>query len=408
MLTLLDTTVHNNVATSASPGGGGGGIKNLGVLNVAQSTIAANSTNAGGGGIVSSGPMTAANSTISGNTAGGGGGGGLLTAATAATATLVNVTVTENSTTSTGGGFRALLAPVEMLNTIVAANSAAGGSPDCAAFSTTAPVSRGHNLIGNDSGCLFTPLGTDLVGSAAEPIDPLLGPLQNNGGPTMTHALMASSPAIDAGDGAVTLPPLNLTTDQRGGLRLVGTFVDIGAYEAGNVVDDTPPVVTPPESLTVETDSPDGVGADHPAIVAFLAAATAEDDVDGMLPVSDDAPSVFGVGATEVTFSATDEAGNTGIAVATVTVTLAAVTAEDAILALLSTITELDLNRGTENALVSKLRRALSALERGQDRAARNVLSALLNQIRALEGKKLDSETAAELSEAVLAIIDSI
>jgi hypothetical protein len=64
-------------------------------------------------------------------------------------------------------------------------------------------------------------------------VDPKLGPLQNNGGLTFTQALLAGSPAIDAGDDSVTGSPLSLTTDQRGtGFpRLSGPHVDIGAYE---------------------------------------------------------------------------------------------------------------------------------------------------------------------------------
>lgn len=62
--------------------------------------------------------------------------------------------------------------------------------------------------------------------------DPFLGPLQDNGGPTLTHALLASSRAIDSGDDSVVGSPFRLTKDQRGEPRLQGVHVDIGAYEA--------------------------------------------------------------------------------------------------------------------------------------------------------------------------------
>jgi hypothetical protein len=64
--------------------------------------------------------------------------------------------------------------------------------------------------------------------------NPKLGPLQNNGGPTFSQALLSGSPAIDAGDDSVLGPPLTLTTDQRGpGFpRKSGLHVDIGAFEA--------------------------------------------------------------------------------------------------------------------------------------------------------------------------------
>jgi hypothetical protein len=86
--------------------------------------------------------------------------------------------------------------------------------------------SLGHNLIGNGSGGAgFS--ASDLVGTSLNPLDPRLGPLQDNGGPTPTMALLPGSPAIDAG---------GLTDsewDQRGPgyPRLVNGTTDIGAYE---------------------------------------------------------------------------------------------------------------------------------------------------------------------------------
>jgi hypothetical protein len=84
--------------------------------------------------------------------------------------------------------------------------------------------SLGHNLIGNGTGGSgYT--DTDLVGTSANPIDPRLGPLQDNGGQTPTMALLAGSPALNAGD------PAELgVADQRGVVRSGG--VNIGAYQA--------------------------------------------------------------------------------------------------------------------------------------------------------------------------------
>src|SRR5262249_51643875 len=85
----------------------------------------------------------------------------------------------------------------------------------------------GHNLIGNGSrGSGYA--ATDLVGTAASPIEPKLGPLQDNGGPTWTMALLPGSPAIDAGDNS-DAPDY----DQRspGFFRIVGGTIDIGAFE---------------------------------------------------------------------------------------------------------------------------------------------------------------------------------
>jgi hypothetical protein len=95
-------------------------------------------------------------------------------------------------------------------------------------------ASGGHNLIGDGSGStgFVNGVNGDQVGTAANPIDPRLGPLANNGGPTRTHALLAGSPAIDASDNSAAP-----ATDQRGVARSRdgdddGTsVVDIGAFE---------------------------------------------------------------------------------------------------------------------------------------------------------------------------------
>ena len=91
--------------------------------------------------------------------------------------------------------------------------------------------SLGHNLVGVGTGC---PSG----GPSDQTVDPtdvfttVLGPLQNNGGSTETHALLLGSPAIDTGDVACTdIDGEPLTTDQRGALRPQGAACDIGAYE---------------------------------------------------------------------------------------------------------------------------------------------------------------------------------
>jgi hypothetical protein len=92
-------------------------------------------------------------------------------------------------------------------------------------------ASQGHNLIGDPFGSSGFGVTGDLVGTTESPLDPRLGPLANNGGPTRTHALLAGSPAIDHGDSSVS------GTDQRGRPRLKdgdgrgGPAVDIGAVE---------------------------------------------------------------------------------------------------------------------------------------------------------------------------------
>jgi hypothetical protein len=102
-------------------------------------------------------------------------------------------------------------------------------------------VSRGFNLIGSIGNDIAVAAGFtngvsgDQVGSMVRPIDARLGPLQNNGGPTLTHALLAGSPAIDKGSGGGS------SADQRGHIRTFdfptianaasGDGTDIGAFE---------------------------------------------------------------------------------------------------------------------------------------------------------------------------------
>ena len=110
-------------------------------------------------------------------------------------------------------------------NTIVAENTAATSGPD--GFGTFA--SQGNNLIGETDGSSGW-VGSDLTGTIAQPLNPLLAPLGNYVGPTQTMALLPGSPAIDAGNNAL-IPP-GVTTDQRDLPRIVNGVVDIGAFES--------------------------------------------------------------------------------------------------------------------------------------------------------------------------------
>ena len=97
--------------------------------------------------------------------------------------------------------------------------------------------------------------------------------------------------------------------------KLQLTFNSLGAGDVN------PPVVNAPAGITVAATDANGTAASHSSIAAFLNAATANDDVDGSVAVTNNAPSVFPLGVTTVTFSATDSASNTGSAQASVTVT---------------------------------------------------------------------------------------
>ena len=94
-------------------------------------------------------------------------------------------------------------------------------------------ASLGNNLIGETDGSSGW-VGSDLTGTIATPLNPLLAPLGNYGGPTQTMALLPGSPAIDAGNNA--LIPAGVTTDQRGLPRIVNGVVDIGAFESSGFI----------------------------------------------------------------------------------------------------------------------------------------------------------------------------
>lgn len=213
-----------------TPNEGGGAINNDNgsTMTITRSAIVGNSGRFGGGLANYNGAVMAIrNSTISGNNCtDASSGGGVENFAGGSTLTIENSTITNNScggSNSAGGIFNNTTAPV-LINTIVAGNTA--DRPDLSGSFT----SNGHNLIGDATGSSGFVDGDngDQVGSAAEPINPMLDQLADNGGPTPTHALLATSPAIDSGDND-TAPD----TDQRGAgfPRIVQGIIDLGAFE---------------------------------------------------------------------------------------------------------------------------------------------------------------------------------
>ena len=202
-LTIDNSTISGNTS------GAGGGIQAVaGTMHINKSTISGNSTGPGGGGagIENEDTATITNSTISGNSAGTGVGGGINQGDTLI---LSNSTVTDNSaSTGEGGGIRNYFGTTTVENSIVANNTSGG---NC----NGGPIaSNGYNLS-SDGTCNFSGTG-DLNNT-----DPKLGPLQNNGGPTQTQALLSGSPAIDDGNpsGCTDSNGNLLKTDQRGKLR---------------------------------------------------------------------------------------------------------------------------------------------------------------------------------------------
>ena len=230
----LNGTVNitNSTLSGNSAGDGiGGAYLGAGTLKVTGSTISGNTARLGGGVcLLNTGTYNVVNSTIYGNTALLVGGGAFVD--TGATLTLTNSTISNNSAGAENGGvFVNIAGKANIKNTIVALNTGVNArGPDVDGLFT----SLGHNLIGKGDGSSFTNgVNGDQVGTDASPLDPKLGPLQNNGGLTSTMALLPGSPAIDAGDDSVLGSPLFLMTDQRGpGFpRKAGSHVDIGAFE---------------------------------------------------------------------------------------------------------------------------------------------------------------------------------
>jgi|GEM_PF-857396 len=216
-LTIVASQLLNNSALTSAGGNGGGIENNFGTLDVQQSTFAGNAANAGGGILNNGGSLTVSNSTFSGNSAAVG--GGIANNETASSFSIDSSTILGNTAFIGGGIFS--LNPASINNTIVA-GSVSGG--DLAGGGT---LSGGFNLIqdgGNLSGLTDTVIA-----------DPQLAALTNNGGPTLTHALLPGSSAIDAGN-PVSVAGQNGVPlfDQRGtGFdRVKNGRIDIGAFEA--------------------------------------------------------------------------------------------------------------------------------------------------------------------------------
>ncbi len=218
--TLTDCTISGNSAL----GNAGGVGTDYSTTILTNCTVSGNSAVSGGGLYTyNNGMTTLTNGTVSGNSARDNGGG--LYTTSGGTSTLADCTISGNSADIFGGGLYNLDGTVSLGNTIVAVNRAAIGGPDAVGIF----ASQGNNLIGETDGS-FGWVGSDLTGTGAQPLDPLLSPLGNYGGPTQTMALLPGSPAIDAGNNAL-IPP-GITTDQRGLPRIVNGVVDIGAFES--------------------------------------------------------------------------------------------------------------------------------------------------------------------------------
>ena len=288
-MTLINSTISNNTATYY-----GGGVYNYdigpyqaheGLLTVINSTISDNSATYGGGVVNNSGGnLTVISSTISGNS--GDVVGGVYNRIRSfqfqkpTTATLINSTVSDNP----GGGVASigetppnLNANLTVINSTISGNSLpAGGVVNGGAMTLSRTLISGNtgfsnlevtnlgelnaddfNLFGSNgnSGTNFAVTGTDIVPGAGVMVSDILAPLANNGGPTLTHALVTGSPAIDASPDDAGCED----TDQRGVTRPQGAACDIGSFELGAGPPEPPEItcagLAPTEGCTVN-DAP--------------------------------------------------------------------------------------------------------------------------------------------------------
>jgi hypothetical protein len=398
-LTVVESVITGNHANSGMLAGGGGGIGNTGVLRVINSTFSSNASdiNVYGGGAIynSNGDMLVVGSTFTGNTAAGGGNGGAITW-NFGTNVIVSSTFSGNSSMN-GGAIMAQNGVGVVAGSTVTGNSATNLGEGIYTFGTMTLVNSivaGNELGGDVYGSLF--LGShnnligdgtnsnavhgvdgNLVGSTVIPINPLLGPLADNGGPTHTFSLLAGSPAINAGGALTTLDgpvadavtttvavnnalvlgvvpnytvllvgteqmlvtaasgstltvtrgfngttaaahpsgdPVSLATDQRGEPRMTSGVTDIGSFES------TPPfsVTSPAAPQTVNAASVLVEGtADADSLVQVYSDANNNGIIDGADAVVASQQLTGGATTYSITVSLTQDAVNNFLVTAT-------------------------------------------------------------------------------------------
>jgi hypothetical protein len=299
-MTIVNSTVNNNQALIGGffPPYGGGISNDVGTLTIQNTTISENTAAGYGGGVYNDstvGSLTAINSTIRGNTASGGGGifGG---------ATIINCTISGNSATFEGGGIfgggtisnctisgnmttvghsrgGGISGSGTITNSTFSDNVSINGGNICTTTGTVqlantilnsganifllggTVTSHGYNLSSDNGGGFLNGPGDQIN------TDPLLGPLQDNGGPTFTHELLPGSPAIDAGDPNFTPPPYY---DQRGPVfwRVRNGRIDVGSFEvqAGTTPSPTPTPTASPTPTATPTLTPRPSPTARPAL----------------------------------------------------------------------------------------------------------------------------------------------
>ncbi len=283
--------VNNSTFQENIGGNSGGGILNTGIALIHKTNILSNTAPyiGLGGGILNQGVMTVTNTTINGNSVASAGfgsnGGGVFNHGSDAKISIENSTISRNTAEPRYGGFANYGGTARLINVTVSENTHGGvlqfnggvihitnttivSNTYISSFDANLRVSDGTVMLGNsilageatadncmglvisvgynlESGnsCGLNSLG-DITGT-----NPLIGPLQWNGGDTQTHALLAGSSAIDSGNDSIC--PV---TDQRGVSRPQGDSCDIGAYEFSLVLTAVPDAITTTQNSPVLID----------------------------------------------------------------------------------------------------------------------------------------------------------
>ena len=244
-MTISNSTVSGNAAFN-----GGGVYNDLGPLEIAGSTVSGNSADRAGGGIFNDhgGELTITNSIVRENAADGtddcpnpnpcpGGGGGIFNLGELTTK---NSTVSGNTSASGGGGISNRGITFTLVNATVSGNTASQGG--AMSSSGNGPATVANSVVDGDCAGDITSNGYNIESPgdtcgfnqhSVSAEDLKLGPLADNGGPTMTHALLPGSVAIDVipAEECVDADGEPLTTDQRGEPRPGGTMCDVGSFE---------------------------------------------------------------------------------------------------------------------------------------------------------------------------------
>jgi cysteine-rich repeat protein len=240
VVVLSNCTICGNTATEY-----GGGVYEYGQApfpnEITDTTICDNSAAKGGGLLFGGSAAVLTHCTVSNNIATDEGGGIMFSSVPSSSSELNNCTINGNGASNEGGGLRIVGNPHTVLTHCTVSHNMAGSGGGIS-NDTTGALTLNHSIVANslgaadcesaeamiDGGYNLVEDGSCITNPTSSSGDPMLGPLQDNDGPTGTQAPMSGSPALDA------VPPAEcmLAQDQRGTVRPQGPGCDIGAYEA--------------------------------------------------------------------------------------------------------------------------------------------------------------------------------